>query len=53
MNLDDVGDEPLREAVGAKAKTPPFARSLRRGRWSNGDNGQGHPSPDTTSDEDL
>jgi hypothetical protein len=23
--------------VGAKAKTPPFARGLRRGRWSNGD----------------
>jgi hypothetical protein len=24
-------------SVGAKAKTPPFARGLRRGRWSNGD----------------
>jgi hypothetical protein len=23
--------------VGAKAKTPPFARCLRRSRWSNGD----------------
>jgi hypothetical protein len=24
-------------SVGAKAKTPPFARGLRRGRWSSGD----------------
>jgi hypothetical protein len=24
-------------SVGAKAKTPPFARSLRRGRWSDKD----------------
>ena len=28
---------PRRANVGAKAKTPPFARGLRRGRWSNGD----------------
>jgi hypothetical protein len=25
------------EDVGAKAKTPPFARGLRRKRWPNGD----------------
>jgi hypothetical protein len=24
-------------SIGAKAKTPPFARGLRRSRWSNGD----------------
>jgi hypothetical protein len=28
---------PRRANVGAKAKTPPFARGLHRGRWSNGD----------------
>jgi hypothetical protein len=28
---------PRRANVGAKAKTPPFARGLRRSRWSNGD----------------
>jgi hypothetical protein len=28
---------PRRANVGAKAKTPPFARGLRRGHWSNGD----------------
>jgi hypothetical protein len=28
---------PRRANVGAKAKTPPVARSLRRGCWSNGD----------------
>jgi hypothetical protein len=66
---------PRRANVGAKAKTPPFARGLRRKRRPNGDktagrdtlrpgpspfmpaqrrqdNGQGHPSPHTTSDED-
>jgi hypothetical protein len=26
-----------KEAVGAKAKTPPFAQGLRCSRWSNGD----------------
>jgi hypothetical protein len=31
--------------VGAKAKTPPFARSLRRGRWSNGDKTTGRDAP--------
>jgi hypothetical protein len=39
--------EPFRveEAVGAKAKTPPFARSLRCSRWSDRDKSrQGHPS---------
>jgi hypothetical protein len=65
---------PANIGVGAKAKTPPFARGLRRLRRPNGDkttgrdtlrpgpspftpaqrrqNGQGHPSPHTTSDED-
>jgi hypothetical protein len=28
---------PRRANVGVKAKTLPFARGLRRGRWSNGD----------------
>jgi hypothetical protein len=28
---------PRRANVGGKAKTPPFARCLRRSRWSNGD----------------
>jgi hypothetical protein len=28
---------PRRANVGAKAKTPPFARCLRRNRWTNGD----------------
>ena len=28
---------PRRANVGAKAKTPPFARCLRRSRWSSGD----------------
>jgi hypothetical protein len=28
---------PRRANVGEKAKTPPFARGLRRSRWSNGD----------------
>jgi hypothetical protein len=41
--------------VGAKAKTPPFARSLRCSRWSDRHNRQGHPSLDRhqkkTSDE--
>jgi hypothetical protein len=32
--------------VGAKAKTPPFARSLRCSRWSDRQNRQGHPSLD-------
>jgi hypothetical protein len=33
-------------AVGAKAKTPPFARILRCSRWSDRQNRQGHPSLD-------
>jgi hypothetical protein len=36
--LDDLVElVPRRANVGAKAKTPPFARGLRRSRWSNGD----------------
>jgi hypothetical protein len=36
--LDDLVElVPRRANVGAKAKTPPFAQGLRRGRWSNGD----------------
>jgi transposase InsO family protein len=35
--LDRFWAEAVNTAVGAKAKTPPFARGLRRGRWSNGD----------------
>jgi hypothetical protein len=31
----------VRADVGAKAKTPPFAQGLRRGRWSNGDKTMG------------
>jgi hypothetical protein len=35
---DDLVELVSRRAnVGAKAKTPPFARGLRRGRWPNGD----------------
>jgi hypothetical protein len=36
---DGLSREPSPETpdVGAKVKTPPFARGLRRGRWSNGD----------------
>jgi hypothetical protein len=45
---------PRRANVGAKAKTPPFARCLRQPRCANRDKtGQGHPSLHTTSDEDL
>jgi hypothetical protein len=32
---------PRRANVGAKAKTPPFARCLRRNRWTNGDKTMG------------
>jgi hypothetical protein len=47
-------DNPSSRSVGAKAKTPPFARCLRQPRCANGDKtGQGHPSLHTTSDEDL
>jgi hypothetical protein len=36
--LDDIVElVPRRANVGAKAKTPPFARCLRRNRWTNGD----------------
>jgi hypothetical protein len=45
----------MKASVGAKAKTPPFARSLRCSRWSTRQNRQGHPSLDRhqtkTSDE--
>jgi hypothetical protein len=35
--LDDLVElVPRRANVGTKAKTPPFARGLRRSRWSNG-----------------
>jgi hypothetical protein len=35
---------PRRANVGAKAKTPPFARCLRRNRWTNGDKTTGRPT---------
>jgi hypothetical protein len=36
--LDDLDElVPRRANVGAKAKTPPFARCLRRNCWTNGD----------------
>jgi hypothetical protein len=46
---------PRRENVGAKAKTLPFARSLRQSRWINGGKTTGgtHPSSSTLQDEDL
>jgi hypothetical protein len=37
QKLTDVSYRRLLTAVGAKAKTPPFARSLRCSRWSDGD----------------
>jgi hypothetical protein len=33
-----------RTNVGVKAKTPPFARCLRRNRWTNGDKTTGRPT---------
>jgi hypothetical protein len=46
---------PRRENVGAKAKTPPFARCLRRSRRTNGGKAAGsfHPSSNTLQDEGL
>jgi hypothetical protein len=44
---------PQRANVGAKAKTPPFARGLRRTRCTNGDKtGHTYPSSHTPPDED-
>jgi hypothetical protein len=46
---------PWRANVGAKAKTPPFARCLRRSHQTNGGQTAGsfHPSSNTLQDEGL
>jgi hypothetical protein len=45
-SLGAVGAPDTVRCVGAKAKTPPFARSLRCSHWFDRQNRQGHPSLD-------
>jgi hypothetical protein len=43
---------PRRANVGAKAKTPPFARCLRQSRCTNGDKTTGRPYPSSHASQD-